>query len=341
MTIKNMDDIKKIKDNKDIKYLNIDIEEPNLEVLYYLLENGENYSYTEMINEIKGYIYVPYEIFKEGSLFIIDLISNIPNDLKPIELAKYLYINIGKNIGYDINILPDKNETYNLLTINQINNIWGSLYNKKGTNNSFTKLYLYICKLMNIDCKIISSNTGYLKNVLTIDNRKIIVDLTSDIPYIEAGFKTKNFTGYNDDIQLDKKIGYIKTNYGENLIELSLKNINYQDSNFFTNILSITQDIVNTNNLKPIELGLIYNIIFMKYCPDQNILINNLYINNHNKKEHFILIEHDDKYYSYNYTKNSFVEISLTEIENNIEKGKIGVYLNENITFPRSKKVIL
>ena len=41
--INNMDDIKKIKDNKNIKYINIDIEKPNLEVIYYLLENGKDY----------------------------------------------------------------------------------------------------------------------------------------------------------------------------------------------------------------------------------------------------------------------------------------------------------
>ena len=336
-----MSDINKLKENNNIKYLNIDIDNPNLETIYYLIENGQKYSYSELLEDKKGYIYVPYDIFKQGELFILDIIENIPANLTKLEIAKYLYITIGKNIGYDINIIPEKNETFNLLNINQINNIWGCLCNNKGTNKSFTKLYKYLCKIMNIDCKIISNNIGYLKNVLTIDNRKIIVDITSDIPFIQAGFKTKNFTGYNDDLTLDKKIGYIKDNYNENIIELSLKNLNYDNDLVFNNILSITQDIIKVENIKPIELGIIYDQIFTKYCPDQNISINNLYINHNNKKEHFILIHHDDKYYSYNYTKNSFVEISYDEIEKNIESKKIGIYLNENISFLNPKKVIL
>ena len=39
------------------------------------------------------------------------------------------------------------------------------------------------------------------------------------------------------------------------------------------------------------------------------------YINNIDTKEHFILITHKEKYYSYNYTRNSFVEIPKEELE--------------------------
>ena len=67
-----------------------------------------------------------------------------------------------------------------------------------------------------------------------------------------------------------------------------------------------------------------------------------MYIRNFNKKEHFILINHEDKFYSYNYTKNSFVEIDIEEIKNNIAKNKIGIYLNEEIPLltKKTKKAI-
>lgn len=331
MQISKMEDIKKLKESNTVKYINLDITNPNLEVIYYLIDNGENYSYSDMIEGKNGYIYVSYEIFKSSSLTILDMINNIPVNLDEIEIARYLYITIGKTLGYDINILPDKNETFNLHNINTINNIWGSIYSRKGTNVSFTKLYLYLCRIMNIECELITtSKSGYLKNMLTIHKNKIITDITQDIPFIQGNFKTKHFIGYNDNEQLDKKIKYIKDNYSEQKIEQSLKTLDYNNESIIKEILSKTQKIINPSEIKPIELGIIYDIIFQKYCPNYDISINNLFINNNNK-EHFILISYDNKYYSYNYPRESFVELSYDEIMNNIETKRIGIYLNERI----------
>lgn len=337
-----MDDIKRLNELESVKYINLDITNPNLEVIYYLIDNGQNYSYSDMIDGKNGYIYVAYEVFKEAELSILDIINNIPTNLDELEIARYLYISLGKTLGYDINILPDKNETFNLNTINTINNIWGCINNSKGTNVSFTKIYLYLCKIMNIDCKLITiSKMGYLKNMLTINGTNIITDITQDIPFIQANFKTKYFLGYNDNLELDKKINYIKDNYNEDKIEQALKNIDYSKENILKEILIKTQNIINVNEIKPIELGIIYDIIFEKYCPNYNISINNLFINDiYNSKEHFILISCDNKYYSYNYTRSSFVEISYDEIIKNIENKKIGIYLNEKIPTISKEKVI-
>lgn len=338
MQISTMEDIKKLKKCKTVKYLNLDITNPSIEVLYYLIDNGEKYSYSDMIEEKNGYIYVPYKIFKTATLKILDIINKIPIELNELEIARYLYISLGKQIGYDINILPDKNETFNLHTISTINNIWGSIYSTKGTNISFTKLYLYLCRIMNIDCILTPTNkNGYLKNTITINKLKITTDITQDIPFIQANFKTKYFSPYNDNEQLDKKIKYIKTNYSEIKIEEALKTIDYSNEIVIKEILSKTQKIINANDIKPIELGIIYDIIFQKYCPNYDISINNLFINN-NKKEHFILISYDNKYYSYNYPRESFVELNYEEIINNIESKKIGIYLNESIPPIHQKK---
>lgn len=342
MSISTMDDIKRLNELESVKYINLDITNPNLEVIYYLIDNGQNYSYSDMIDGKNGYIYVTYEVFKEAELSILDIINNIPTNLDELEIARYLYISLGKTLGYDINILPDKNETFNLNTINTINNIWGCINNAKGTNVSFTKIYLYLCKIMNIECKLITvSKMGYLKNMLTINGTNIITDITQDIPFIQANFKTKYFLGYNDNLELDKKINYIKDHYNETKIEQALKNIDYSKENILKEILIKTQNIINVNEIKPIELGIIYDIIFEKYCPNYNISINNLFINDiYNSKEHFILISCDNKYYSYNYTRSSFVEISYDEIIKNIENKKIGIYLNEKIPTISKEKVI-
>ena len=340
MNITNMDDIKELQKNKEIKYINLDIENPNLEVIYYLIKNGQDYSYAERIGDKNGYIYVPYEIFKQAELFILELINKVSITLTELELARFLYITIGKNIGYDINILPDKNETFNFKKISTINNIWGSIYYGKGTNYSLTKIYLYLCRFLNINCKLITtSQLGYQKNIITIQNRNIVVDITQDIPYIQGNFKTKNFLGYDDNIELDKKIGYIIDNYNEAKIEKELRNIDYSQENIISVILDKTSKIIDIKNIRAIELATIYKEIFNKYCPNYDVQIHNFYMNNNSEKEHFIIISYNETYYSFNYTKNKFVEIDEREIKKNIEDKKIGVYLNEKIPFMTNEGV--
>ena len=110
MNITSMDDIKKLQNSQDIKYLNIDIMNPDLEVIYYLIDHGQNYSYSDLIDTKKGYIYVPHEIFKSAMLFILDIINHVPATLTELEISRYLYITIGKNIGYETkeNVTPDR-----------------------------------------------------------------------------------------------------------------------------------------------------------------------------------------------------------------------------------------
>ena len=307
--ISTMEDIKILKENKNIKYINLDILNIDLEVIYYLLENGEKYLYSEKIEDKKGYIYVSYDVFKQAELFILEVVNNISVYLNELEISRYLYITIGKNISYDINILPDKNDTFNLKNNSIVNNIWGSIYYGKGTNISLTRLYLYLCKLLNINCKLITtSKNGYLKNFLNIQNRNITVDITQDIPYIQAGFKTKNFIGYNDNLEIDKKIGYIKDNYTEEQIEKKLKNTEY-DEEILENILNNLSNTINISAISPIELTIILEEIFTKYYPNYDIKMHNLYKNNYPNKEHFILISYKNLLYSFNYNKNMFIQI--------------------------------
>ena len=41
--INNMEDIQKLKKGSSIKYINLNLTSPNLEVIYYLLENGQKF----------------------------------------------------------------------------------------------------------------------------------------------------------------------------------------------------------------------------------------------------------------------------------------------------------
>ena len=87
---------------------------------------------------------------------------------------------------------------------------------------------------------------------------------------------------------------------------------------------------VDINDIKPIELSVIYSYLFNKYCPNYNIKINNLFLNMQDKL-HFIMISYNDNHYSYNYKQNAFIEVKDEDIINNISLGKIGLYHDENI----------
>ncbi len=333
INIKTMEDIEKLKKISTIKYINLDITNPNQEVIKYFLENGQDYYYAETIEKRPGYIYIDYQTFKLGQSLIDHAIDQIDPQLTKLEKARAIYIYLGKELGYDINSYPEKNEDFSLTNLSTINNIWGAITNKKITNISLCKLYYYLCRIMNISCEIITINeAGRLGNKININNTIIITDIMEDIPYIQANMKTTSFGSYNDDHKLDKKIGYISEEYSDVILDNTLKKINNSNDEILEEILSQTQSILPVRDIRPIELSIIYQEIFDKYFPNYDISISNLYINNfYNHKEHFILFSYQDKHYSFNYAQNNFILITNEELLQNIEDRKIGLYLDEEI----------
>lgn len=327
VSVSTMKDIDKI--NKDTKYINIDITNPNYDVINYFINNGENYLYSDITNKTNGYNYVKYEEFLKAENIIDIIYANMPNNLNKIELAKYLYISLGKCLSTSINANSEKTELYNLPLITNINNIWGSLSNGITTNLSCSRIYYYLCRRLDIECTIIEEDT-YSNVKLKINNKVLITNLYEDIPYIQSNMQTRYFSTYNDDIDLDKKIKYIKTKYNDYYIDKALKDIDYLEEDCIWKILSKTQKILKIDIINPSELSIIYKYIFDKYCPNYNIKINNLYLNEREKK-HFIMISYNESHYSYNYKKKTFVEVTEEDIISNLEIGKIGLYKQENI----------
>lgn len=323
--------------NEDIKYINIDIDTYDETLNNYLNQSGQNYMFSDYINGVYGYTYVDYETFSRSEYILNSIINDMPKNLNDIEKAKYLYVSLGNILEYDINSNPDKNDNYNYSLLININNIWGSIANHKCNSLITSKIYYYICRKLNIITSIEKStedNSYY--NKLTINNEILTVDLYKDIPYIQSKFKTKYFDNYNDDINLDYKISYIKDNYSDKLIEESLKNIS---NNTLESILSKTSTIMDISNISSSSLDIIYELIIKKYYPYKDITINNLYLNDiYNNQEHFLLFSDKDKHFSYNYKTNSFIEISNDDIKKNIDNGKMGIYLGEEIPqFNRSE----
>lgn len=327
--------------DKSIKYVTVDIKNVDIDVISYLVNNGNNYLYTDRINDKQGYVFVDYATFVKGQSVIDSIVNNIPSGLSKLEIARYLYINLGKSVGYDINVILEKNEYFSLENIRNINNIWNCLANGRITGMTLAKIYLYLCSMFNIECDIITNNRDdFYSNKIIIDDNTYVVNLGRDIALIQAGFPTKYFASFNHEIDIDKKIGYIKREYNDVLIDKILSSIDYLDENMVYNILIKTQKVLNVSSIKPVELSIIYNYIFNKYCPNYDIAINNLYIND-KKHDHFILITYNDKHYSYNYALKKFLIIDNNNLVSNLDDNKIGLYNDEIIPNVNRGSVVL
>lgn len=328
LAVSTLKDIDKIKENT--KYINIDITNCNQDVINYFLKHGQNLLYSEIIDDIKGYIYVGYEDFYKAETIINVIYADMPNNLNNLEIARYLYTKIAKYVFFDINIDKEKNESYSFSLTSSINNLWGSISLGRVTKSSVAKIYYYLCKRLGIDITVNLDTNKELYNKLIIDNLLLNVDLFKDIPYIQVSMQTKYFTPYNDDLDLDKRVLYIKNKYTDSLVDKALKHIDYTKENCLEDILYKTQNIFDIDKIKPVELSIIYEYLFNKYCPNYNIKINNLFLQDKNKC-HFIMMSYNNEHYSYNYKKKSFVKVNDIDILDNLKTGKIGIYLNEFI----------
>lgn len=334
LNVHSKEDLKQLENNNAIEYINLDLSNIDREIIAYFIENGQKYFYSDITMDKKGYHYVDHKTFTEGENVITKIITKMPEGLSTLEKSRYLYIQIGTILSYDINILPEKNDQFDYYRMNSLNNIWNALSKGKAINHSVVKIYFYLCVRCGISCEIQTINSyEYKLNQITIENQEsFLTDLTKDIPNIQAHFKTKYFTHYNDDSNMDKKIGYIKEEYNDILLDALLKKMSYKDENILGNILYTSQNVLDIRNIKPIELSSLLTNIFQKYFPGNQITINNLYLNDiYKNKEHFLLLSDNKRFYSFNYRSNSFWEISKEELEKEIESNRIGIYLNETI----------
>ena len=327
--INKLSDINKISD--DTKYININITDYDYDIITYFLKNGQNYLYSEIIDNIPGYIYVNYEEFIKAESTIDMIYANMPENLTKLEQARYIYISIGKLVSFDLNFSMSKTEFYNINLINNATNIWGSLSAGRVNDISASKIYYYLCRRLDIDATfVIDKYTNDSLNKLIIDNQVLYVDIYKDIPYIQSQMQTIAFSTYNDDLDIDRKAKYIKKQYNNYYLDKNLRNINFDSDDCIKEILLKTEKIFNIEGIKPMELSIIYEHIFLKYCPNYDVKINNFYLNNKNKN-HFIMISHNNLHYSYNYKEKQFIKINELEIINNLKNGKICLYKNELI----------
>lgn len=338
VSIGKMSDIKKITENT--RYINLSIDKVDMEVIDYFLLHGQDYMYTDSIDGKSGFVYANYDMFCEGERLIDSIMDMMPLGISSTFMVRYIYIRLGKVLSVDINTIDKKNDVLSFGTISTINNIWGALAKRKVTNTSMCKIFMYLCSRVGISSEIVNSSlSGNMANKFLIEDDVILADLFSDICYIQGNFMTHYFGKYNNDKVMDKRIGYITSDYSDYFIDRVLKDISYTDSDIVYKILSLTEKIIDVYMIGSYELGSIYKYIFDKYCPNYDIRINNFYVFDGNR-EHFIVINYNDKYYFYNYNKRCFAKIDYKDIYSNFENKRIGLYNEEEFCFDKEGVVI-
>lgn len=329
VNIKKMKDIDKISDNT--KYINVSIDDVDIDVIDYLLLNGSKYSYSDSIGDRNGFIYASYDMFKYGESVITNIIDSMPSGLNKIEMVRYVYIALGKILCTDINTMNDKNEMVSFSSISTVNNIWGAMSKHRVGDAVISKIFMYLCSRIGIKCELISASIkGNVANKVYVDDTFLIVDLFNDIHNIQGGFVTKYFDKYNDNKDIDKKIGYIKDEYMGYYVDKVLGNLDYTKEDTLYEVLALTSGVININNIGPYELFKIYKDIFDRYTPNYDIKINNLFVySGLDTREHFALFSYNDKYYSFNYSRGSFVRVDVNVLCDNIKNRRIGIYDGE------------
>ena len=200
---------------------------------------------------------------------------------------------------------------------------------------------MYLCSRVNIKSEIIVNNinSAHYANKVYLDDSFLVVDLTNDVHNVQCGFVTEHFDIYNDSIELDKRIGYVKGSYINQFIDKSLKKIDYNKNDSIFELLSLTAKVFDINNIGSFELFKIYDNIFHKYCPNLEVDINNLFVCDSYGKKHFIVINYNNKMYSFNYHDKSFMCIDTHDLIYNLKANKIGIYEQENFTI-REKELV-
>ena len=140
VSINSMKDIENITDNT--KYINLSINNVDVNVIDYFLLHGQNYMYTDTIDNKNGFIYANYDMFKSGEAIIDNIVDMMPSDITDIEKVRYVYIKLGKILSLDINTIDNKNDVISFGSISTINNIWGALSTGKITNISLSKIFM-------------------------------------------------------------------------------------------------------------------------------------------------------------------------------------------------------
>lgn len=287
-----------LENNKNIQYIsvspNLSIEQkeilsqlaPNVGYLYesYLapnnIFNADNLIDTYNLKENQQEK-VTFEQFMESEKMYNTIINGISPEWSELAKFKYLYIQLGKIISYDINvlnILNDEIDSYNRANL-ITRNVFSNIQNGLGVCAGYSDAYKYICQKAGLTCEC-ESNADHRYNLIEYTDgngqkQKSYCDLTWDARDIKVnlsclnfGKSAKNFYGHPDlkysqaiDIpdenSIDNEIGYHYSdqNYSA-LINDAKKQENLEDQiKYLVKNLTTVQDISQLSNHEAITFS--------------------------------------------------------------------------------------
>lgn len=182
--------------------------------------------------------------------------QNMPDGLTPIEMARYIYIELGKHRRFDLKYYYGNSKTREKIRRSALRaktNVREFYGEKSLVCISLSYLYSSLLKEFGIDSRVITDDVGNSCHMAVVMNttdengkvQNIKADLQKDLPYIQAGMQTtqfgnsetqRHFYNHMSDEELrriDRKIGYIVDSYrGENWEEIlhEIENMSATDS---------------------------------------------------------------------------------------------------------------
>ena len=157
------------------------------------------------------------------------IIEDIPKELNQIEMARYIYIQLGKYFSYDEKYITSESDEEKIEIFDRdIEDI----ENDKVVCTSLSRIYERLLKRVGINAKTVlipCERLGHAFNEIEIDVKKYFTGLIRDLMNIKTGFKTNEFMIDNPDRfgedseftalsdeelkKIDDKIGYTYNRY--------------------------------------------------------------------------------------------------------------------------------
>ena len=157
------------------------------------------------------------------------IIEDMPKELNQIEMARYIYIQLGKYFSYDERYITSESD-------NEKREIFDrdieAIENDKVVCTSLSRIYERLLKRVGINAKTVlipGERLGHAFTELEIDGKKYFTGLIRDLMNIKTGFKTNEFMidnpdRFGDDSEyvvlsekelksIDDKIGYTYNRY--------------------------------------------------------------------------------------------------------------------------------
>ena len=288
--------------------------------------------------------------------FIQRMKEEISKDFSELEIAKYIYVQLGKEKSFDEKYYfgnsKVRNKIYKLAEKNRINSEEAGK-SKKIICVSLSYLYRDILKEFGITTVIEQEMEHKFPVIFLKDGRSIRADLQLDLYNIQTKskmqfFGTKENYGFDavdtltskENIELDKKIGYIKDeqDYRNNAIDRLKEKTNGKNASELLKIV-LTDDEVNNfdNKLEYVEIVKYYKAI-LNYL-DRKLLNKKIFSmncykqNDDGEKEYSLCLYSVEKegidLYIFSKKENRFMQVEIPKIEE-LEKDGLVLGMNNN-----------